>query len=275
MEQRYKDAVRALRKTKLSKAPPAEYRQHLFPVGWSYKEYNSIEITPVKESEKAQVIDSLKDFGQNLLDENKTDSIKLDKIEIAKKNANSFDEPESFTREFVISTTSSESFEARYKIEDIDRSELGSLKVIFVADNLREDFLTEPKSELTEFEALFDTSTAALFSKMVKAMKLSKSDYLLTAIKFKEDKSILDTVLSEIHHFKPTLVVSLGVSASHALIDTTQRLKDLHGNFYPIKIDGYDSQVMPLFSPSLLNSAPHMKSITWIDMQKAMEKLGL
>jgi uracil-DNA glycosylase family 4 len=282
MEAAYKDALRSAYKLKLTKTPSREYRDHLFPIGWCYRAINKeavvrTEPAKVEVTEKAKVIESLKDFTQDLLEKNETDSLALDKIEIALKDSDfQFEKPELLTRGLVTSFSSASSFEARYKYNDFDKMSSTKLKIVFVADTLRDvDF--DEITELTEFEALFDSSTALLFSKMVKAMKLSREDYLLTAISFGENdkKDCKSLVLSEIHHFQPMLVISLGVSASHSLIDTKQRLKDLHGNFYPINIDAFSAEVMPLFSPSLLNSAPHMKNITWIDMQKAMEKVTI
>jgi len=276
MEQKFKEALQNHYRLKLTKSPAREYRDHLYPLGWSYRSLKKIPIAKKelsKHSEKASVINSLKDFSEDLLNKSQSESgsIRLDKIEISKKE-NRLDQykVESFSREYVEKETCKASYDARYsKLDSLDQVE-----VIFVADTLYSKFEDDPE-DLVEFMALFDRATAELFSKMVKAMKLSPSNYLLTAISFEKEgkKSVLPVVLSEIEHFQPKIVISLGVSASHALIDTNQRLKDLHGNFYPINIRGLEVEVMPLFSPNLLNSAPHMKSITWIDMQKAMERL--
>jgi uracil-DNA glycosylase family 4 len=282
MEADYKAALRSAYKLKLTKTQGREYRDHLFPIGWSYRAVSAKSATiekPVntEPSEKENIIESLKDFSQELLKKNETDSIALDKIEIGLKDSDfQFDRPEPLTQEFVNSMSSQSSFDARYKFNDYNKLSSKALKIIFVADTLRDETF-DNITELSEFEALFDESTALLFSKMVKAMKLSREDYLLTAISYGEieKKDCKALVVSEIYHFRPTLVISLGVSASHALIDTKQRLKDLHGNFYPINIDTFSAEVMPLFSPSLLNSAPHMKNITWVDMQKAMEKVTI
>ncbi len=276
MEQRYKEALRNLQKASLTKAKGNEYRDRLFPVHWSYRAVETIvkaPASPKPESEKAKVIESFKDFSKNLISQNDNNSVKLDNIEISTKSKDSqFKDPDALTQEKLVAMTSQSSFEARYRGDLLN---VEKLDVIFVSDNLL-DVDLDKADELAPFKALFDESTAILFSKMVGAMKLREESFLLTAIAFDKDESAKDLtelVLSEISHFKPKLVITLGVSASHALIDTKERLKDLHGNFYPLTIGEFSSEIMPLFSPSLLNSAPHMKSITWVDMQKAMEKL--
>jgi uracil-DNA glycosylase family 4 len=277
MEQRYKEALRNLQKANLTKAKGREYRDRLFPVTWSYRAVEAlpkVSVSPEPESEKAKIIESLKDFSENLISLNNNKSVTFDNIEIsAKASVAHFDNPELLTQAKVESLSSKSSFMVRYgdKLQS-DKQ----VDVIFVSDNLL-DIDLSVEDELGQFKALFDESTAVLFSKMVGAMKLQDSNFLLTAIAFDKDKTgtdLTELVLSEITHFKPKLVITLGVSASHGLIDTKERLKDLHGNFYPLTVGNFSSEIMPLFSPSLLNSAPHMKSITWVDMQKAMEKLA-
>jgi hypothetical protein len=305
MEHRYKAALRNIYKEKLTNSISSEYKDHLFPVGWSYaespvgldrnelkkwpKEVVKEAETSVKETtapnitEKEQVIGSLNEFTKNLLEETESDSVIVGDIEISKKksSANFKDINEISKTELrtqLISRLGQNCVDYRYSSNsNLNRFDIDKLKVVFVSDTLKTTPYNDNNKELYEFYALFDEQTAILFSKMVKAMKVKPSDYLLTAITFgekEEDKANnLDLVLKEIAVFKPDLVISLGVSASHALLESKQRLKDLHGNFYQLTVGEFSCEVMPLFSPSLLKSAPHMKSITWIDMQKAMEKL--
>jgi hypothetical protein len=305
MEHRYKAALRNIYKEKLTNSISSEYKDHLFPVGWSYaespvgldrnelkkwpKEVVKEAETSVKETtapnitEKEQVIGSLNEFTKNLLEETESDSVIVGDIEISKKksSANFKDINEISKTELrtqLISRLGQNCVDYRYSSNsNLNRFDIDKLKVVFVSYTLKTTPYNDNNKELYEFYALFDEQTAILFSKMVKAMKVKPSDYLLTAITFgekEEDKANnLDLVLKEIAVFKPDLVISLGVSASHALLESKQRLKDLHGNFYQLTVGEFSCEVMPLFSPSLLKSAPHMKSITWIDMQKAMEKL--
>jgi hypothetical protein len=307
MEHRYKAALRNLYKSKLTKTVSSEYRDHLFPIGWSYAEPNKAstelkttelrkwptaevgtveaveEANSVPVTEKEQVIGSLNEFTKNLLEETESDSVIVGDIEISKKQTSSkfkdvSDVSKSELKTQLIERLGQNCVDYRYSSNlNLNRFDLDKLKVIFVSDTLKIEPHSDDNKDLYEFYALFDEQTAILFSKMVKAMKVDPSHYLLTAITFgekEEDKANnLDLVLKEIATFKPDLVISLGVSASHALLESKQRLKDLHGNFYGLTVGDFSCEVMPLFSPSLLKSAPHMKSITWIDMQKAMEKL--
>lgn len=279
MEHRYKNALQSIYKAKLAKTISPDYREHLFSNGWFYTSLKEIKTIPINlNTEKNLVIQSFNQFGQNLLEKSGKDKLVLDKIEISKKELKqntqvSFDE---LVAE-ILKVQSKDNFKQRYVSSGVNKQELTNLKVVFVSDTLLESPVQD-QTELDEFNCLFDQETSSLFSKMVKAMKLTTEDYLLTAITIGEDEvnkgNNIDLVLKEINYFKPELVITLGVSASHALINTNERLKNLHGNFYPLQLTDFNTEVMPLFSPSLLRSAPHMKSITWVDMQKAMEKLA-
>jgi len=295
MEHRYKDALRDLYKLKLTKSISSDYREHLFGVGWFYKPI-SIEAAPAitkktqnddKPTEKKQVLDSFNEFGQNLLGDKLNAKVILDNIEISKKTPDlvtqdkkleniDFSGKAEDLRSDLYTVLGEANTNARYKVSGIDRFSIKSLKVIFISDRLIESPELED-TDLDEFLTLFDKATSELFSKMVKAMKLKPEEYLLSAITNEaagdEKGNFTEYALKEIFNFSPKLVITLGVSASHALLDTKDRLQNLHGNFYPLKLNEYETEVMPLFSPSLLRSAPHMKSVTWVDMQKAMEKL--
>ena len=147
------------------------------------------------------------------------------------------------------------------------------IKVMFVSDY----FMIKDDYEQSEFNSLFEGPISVLFSNMVKAMKIPKENYFLSAIKThsNDDNSYLETLLKEIDFFKPDLIMALGVSATHGLLNIKTRLKDIHGEFYDLKLNEFQTQLMPIFSPHLLGSAPNMKKIAWVDMQKAMEKLAL
>ena len=87
MEAAYKDALRSAYKLKLTKTPSREYRDHLFPIGWCYRAINKeavvrTEPAKVEVTEKAKVIESLKDFTQDLLEKNMEFAKGLDAVEM-------------------------------------------------------------------------------------------------------------------------------------------------------------------------------------------------
>lgn len=290
MEQRYKDALRQIYRDKLiSDQKPSSYAQELFRSSNSYfMRPLRVDVQPeVKEgtevksvTEKTLILDSLHQFGKEKLEENENKPIQVEGGEIRAKDTGT----DGFTHEFELSPVNKDQL-SRYTtdrtsqvIQDLryslDKVEQNKLKVIFVSDSFNNSDLEEVSEDIKEFYSLFEKDTAVLFSRMTKAMKLENNDFLLSAIKY-ADQEVLEMVLNEIYAYKPDLVITLGVSASHALLNIKKRLKDIHGKFHKIKVNDYALEVMPLFSPNLLNTAVHMKKMAWEDMQKAMEHLAL
>lgn len=294
MEQRYKDALRQIYRDKLiSNQTPDSYADELFKTAKSYfitKKKTNVAASEAATSndqeveksvtEKTLILDSFHQFGQEKLDENDNKPVKVEGGEIAAKNVDS----SGLTNEFKLETCSKDLFE-KYLLEQTTQ-ELTSLRytnnklsndkirVLFVSDSFNTNTYEDLTEDIKEFTSLFEPSTAQLFSRMVKAMKLDTPDYILTAVKFNE-VDCLDMVLNEINTYQPDLVISLGVTASHGILGITKRLKEIHGKFYKIQLNEFQTEVMPLFSPNLLNTAVNMKKIAWEDMQKAMGHLSL
>lgn len=149
------------------------------------------------------------------------------------------------------------------------------LQVLFIAD---EECFSQSDESLSPllFSAYFDEQISQLFWKMTKAMKLSEEDFFLTSVSLSGHEQI-DRLFSEIIHYRPKLIMTLGAKAYHAVAGMKTRLKDVHGQFVETKLinqeDEYCFRVMPIFSPKLLYTSPNMKKAAWTDMQKAMEYL--
>ena len=231
-------------------------------------------------TEKTLILDSLHQFGAKKLSENENRPLFIEGGLMAAKVVEKEGETNTFTvearsRQEVISNFADKTNQvlasARYK-----NSLRDNVKVIFISDAFSSLDLHGVDENLLEFYSLFEDQTAQLFSKMVVAMKLGKEDYLLTAVKMpqqNEERDCLDNVIQEILSFRPQLIITMGITPTNALLKLNKRLKDIHGKFYKIKINDFSVDVMPLFSPNLLNTASNMKKIAWEDMQKAMNKL--
>jgi uracil-DNA glycosylase family 4 len=114
---------------------------------------------------------------------------------------------------------------------------------------------------------------------MIKAMRLTEVDYYISSLQFSDVEDI-DLLFNEIQFFKPELIITLGATASNKILNSNERLKDCHGQISKVSISDETKEVleiavMPLFSPTLLQTAPNMKKTAWKDMQKAMEYLNL
>lgn len=121
-----------------------------------------------------------------------------------------------------------------------------------------------------------------LIQKMLQAMKLSPSQYIFSKY-FKQlctldddnnqsitQEDCLRAIKQEITKEEISLVVTFGASATHLLLQNSERLSLVHGKFIDQKIETYHYQVMPLFHPEFLLINPNMKRTAWMDMQKIM-----
>lgn len=148
--------------------------------------------------------------------------------------------------------------------------------VLFVGEALREEsVLSQPIEAIRpEFLLSFLPPVADLFQKMVQAMKLAPAEYVLCALKDASGEKTTEELLEDIAWWKPRFVVPLGAQACQAILGSRERLASVHGKFYPTPRLLLETQVVPLFHPSVIASNANMKKSTWADMQKIMQALG-
>ncbi|MFP5491849.1 MAG: uracil-DNA glycosylase family protein [Bacteriovoracia bacterium] len=157
------------------------------------------------------------------------------------------------------------------------RADKEQVSVLFIGEALlgNEALETEIKTIRPEFLLSFSPPVADLFQKMVQAMKLSVSEYALTALQDVHGERETKDLLEEIHWLRPRYVVPLGARATQSLLGARERLASVHGKFFPLtQMEGSEIQVVPLFHPSVIASNINMKKSTWADMQKIMQALG-
>ena len=295
MENKYRESLRSAKK---KEEDPAS----LFASSWAYREVKvmepiltentvkkleSSETSSLKEdisevTEKTVILDSLNVFGNEKL--KSSPAFKFDGGELAKK-----DEPTSSTVPKEVQTKnyiellelleSKRNFAQsllRFNNEEFSATE--RLKVFFITDNGEINSEIVPEF-LEPFSSYFDNDVSNLFYKMIKAMRLTEVDYYISSLQFTGVEDV-DLLFNEIQFFKPELIITLGAMASNKILNSSERLKDCHGQISKISITDETKEVleiavMPLFSPTLLQTAPNMKKTAWKDMQKAMEYLNL
>lgn len=149
--------------------------------------------------------------------------------------------------------------------------------VLFVGEALREESVLDQPIEAIrpEFLLSFIPPVADLFQKMVQAMKLTQSEYVLMALKDQSGEKTPEELLEDISWWSPRFVVPLGAQACQAILGQRERLASVHGKFFPVpRLTSLSTQVAPLFHPSVIASNTNMKKSTWADMQKIMQALG-
>lgn len=77
-------------------------------------------------------------------------------------------------------------------------------------------------------------------------------------------------ILREIAVIKPKVIVVLGATAAHNLLQVTTPISKLRGNFQ----DYFGVNVMPTFHPAYLLRDPHKKREVWEDMKKVRDFLN-
>lgn len=232
-------------------------------------------------TEKTIILDSLNVFGDEKLKD--SDSYKFSGGEISKKSENSKSSRSEITKlDFtelenkLIESMGSEFYQRRFSTTSLN--ERKNLKVLFITENTNLT-LEECDSHLEEMSVYFDKDVSNLLYRMIKAMRLENDQFAMASIQVKDQKNI-DLVLSELLFLNPELIITLGAQATNDILNTKDRLKDIHGqiikaNFVDQNKENYQFNTMPLFSPKLLQTAPNMKKTAWKDMQAAMELLKL
>lgn len=77
-------------------------------------------------------------------------------------------------------------------------------------------------------------------------------------------------LLREIAVVKPKVIVVLGATAAHNLLQINTPISQLRGNFQ----DYFGVKVMPTFHPAYLLRDPHKKKFVWEDMKKVRDHLS-
>ena len=300
MEDLYKAALRNLRTHKTPVFNGLE-------IDWIYKTFEKIEtkVLPADNSnqstkenyyqeeqeigisEKKQVLESFTQFSSDKLEEVESIKFKGGEVTISETaNSKGLDHSGYLCNdsdEFL--KLQSELFgkaysESRFGAKNLNSG--GQTKVMFISDVFIEKPDETEAQDLKELVCFFDEGVASLFEKMITAMGLGVGDYVISALHFQKDESKLlrDNLMNEILFFKPEYIVTLGAKAVNELLGTHKRLKNIHGQFFDLKVKDQngmisESRLMPLFSPKLLHIAPNMKQTAWKDMQKLMEKFEI
>ena len=119
-----------------------------------------------------------------------------------------------------------------------------------------------------------------LLIKIITAMKLERSDVFITNVlrcrppsnrnPLPEEVVCCRPYLTElIRIIKPKIICSLGKFAAHAMLNVTNPISKLRGNFY----DFEGIKLMPTFHPAYLLRNPQDKKLVWDDMKKIMKYL--
>jgi uracil-DNA glycosylase family 4 len=120
-----------------------------------------------------------------------------------------------------------------------------------------------------------------LLTKIIEAMKLKREDvYISNVVKCRppgnraplplESDTCKNLLLfREIDIIKPTIICTLGATATQAILGDDVKITHARGIFYDYK----STPVMPTYHPAYLLRNPDAKRVVWEDMKKIMERL--
>ena len=121
-----------------------------------------------------------------------------------------------------------------------------------------------------------------LLTDMIKAMGLQREDvYIANVVKCRPPDNRLPEkdeiaacspfLMRQIDTIKPKVICTLGSCSAQMLLQTTQGISKLRGEWFDFR----DSKLMPTYHPAYLLRNPGAKPEVWKDLQKVMAVLGL
>lgn len=133
-----------------------------------------------------------------------------------------------------------------------------------------------------------------LLDKMIVAMGLSRdSVYIANVLKTRPPNNAAPTpdqarlcapyLIEQIRIINPKVIVTLGLPATHLLLDSTQPMRAMRGQFHPFPSPAFKDSglpqidLMPTYHPSFLLRAytEDNRRKVWSDLSMVMDRLGL
>lgn len=117
-------------------------------------------------------------------------------------------------------------------------------------------------------ECLETPKTHELFSKILEAMRLSSGQYAVGHLEESPGALGWEDYLQA---HAPKIIVALGESAAQGILQSTQALSEIRGQFFQLTAD---TLVLPTYSPAYLLRDTTAKKATWEDMKQVLAVLG-
>jgi len=130
-----------------------------------------------------------------------------------------------------------------------------------------------------------------LLTKMIQAMGLTRDEvFICNVLKCRppgnrtpasdEIAACSPYLFQQLEIIRPEVIVALGAPAAKTLLDTSQSIGRLRGQFYDFYISGMSglgepTPLMPTYHPAYLLRSPAEKAKSWEDLKKVMTRLGL
>lgn len=161
---------------------------------------------------------------------------------------------------------------------------LGRKQIVHTTGNFSADlmFIGEgPGADEDELGAPFVGRAGQLLTKIIESIGLRREEVCIGNIvrcrppnnrkpQPEEVAACRPFILREIAIVKPKVIVVLGATAAHNLLQVNTPISQLRGHFH----DYFGVRVMPTFHPAYLLRDPHKKRDVWEDMKKVRDELA-
>lgn len=149
------------------------------------------------------------------------------------------------------------------------------------------DWLSEQKSLEKGEKRIFGQEQDTMLQRMLAAISLRLEDVFITNVikcgLSEEVTPLADHVKTcssylrrQIISLQPELICTMGSVAAKAVLDTSQPLSRLRGQFHNYTVsEQLQIPVLSTYHPTYLLQNPEMKRATWADIQGVAKKLGL
>ncbi|MBL7664864.1 MAG: hypothetical protein JNM93_07000 [Bacteriovoracaceae bacterium] len=283
MEETYKTHLNALQK----KVSSTHFSDDLFgAVNWSFVKSKPSEAAPVKPvepsllSEKHRVLRSFHEFSEQKIEAEGQLSVAGGEIIFKKPTPKNYlDAGPQNIKVHSHSSLKALATQLLGKRADLkyEQELTKSVKVYFITDKYLAESAVKESNQNSKLATVFQNEVFDLFSKMVKAMQLTEADYQVGAMQI-DEKEEVDFLYQEILYHAPQFVIPLGATATRMILDLSERLSNIHGQFFTKtfnkqSFNEFTFSICPLFHPEFLLINPNMKKTVWIDMQKVMKEL--
>lgn len=210
---------------------------------------------------------------------------------------------------------SSDSIRASYQSHSDPQSKLDALREQYIKDEPHASFITsftnivfgegDPSADLMFIGEApgeqedktgrpFVGRAGQLLEKMIIAMGLSRSQvYIANVLKTRPPNNATPTreesllcapyLCEQIRIINPKIIVTLGLPATHLLLDSTSPMRSMRGSFHRFPAPGThfadlpEMELMPTYHPAYLlrSYTEDNRRKVWSDLQQVMDRLGL
>lgn len=268
MEEIFKNSLRILH----NEVKPQTFKDAVIGFqDWALVERADFTPSGPQISEKSLVVDSFSRFAQEKIQESPTKSFGFPGgviLEKAPDNSLTWKKRYQSKQEFLEAFINN----LPQEMKDLSKSKMNAPIKMIVLTESRLPLIERVESALPlEYQLYFKQDVGELLYKMIEALKITHIDYFI----FSTSEFSQDDLFELIYWVQPQVVVPLGASSTRKVMNTQDKLSQIHGKLTLVPLEDQVVKMIALFHPSVLVGNVNMKKTTWADMQEIIKILHL